>query len=68
MKRVLTTAVLLVVFVTVTFAQDAFYIYRNDGQFNAFFTDEVDSMSYSRYDTVNGKHDIVDCQDIYVDD
>ena len=26
---------------------DAFYIYRNDGQFNAFFRDEVDSIAYS---------------------
>ncbi len=29
---------------------DAFYIYRNDGQFNAFFRDEVDSIHYSCYD------------------
>ena len=29
---------------------DAFYIYRNDGQFNAFFRDEVDSITYSCYD------------------
>jgi len=29
---------------------EAFYIYRNDGQFNAFFRDEVDSIAYSHYD------------------
>ena len=29
---------------------EAFYIYRNDGQFNAFFRDEVDSITYSYYD------------------
>lgn len=29
---------------------DAFYIYRNDGGFNAFFRDEVDSITYSCYD------------------
>ena len=29
-------------------AQEAFYIYRNDGQFNAFFNDEVDSITYSK--------------------
>ena len=29
-------------------AQEAFYIYRNDGQFNAFFNDEVDSIIYSK--------------------
>ena len=31
-------------------AGDVLYIYRNDGQFNAFFIDEVDSISYSNYD------------------
>ena len=29
---------------------EAFYIYRNDGDFNAFFRDEVDSIAYSHYD------------------
>lgn len=29
---------------------DAFYIYRNDGDFNAFFREEIDSMAYSCYD------------------
>ena len=29
---------------------EAFYIYRNDGGFNAFFREEVDSISYSNYD------------------
>lgn len=29
-------------------AQETFYIYRNDGQFNAFFNDEVDSIIYSK--------------------
>lgn len=29
---------------------DAFYIYRNDGQFNAFFDADVDSITYSHYD------------------
>ena len=32
---------------------DAFYIYRNDGQFNAFFRDEVQSIEYS-YEDING--------------
>ena len=25
---------------------EAFYIYRNDGHFNAFFREEVDSMTF----------------------
>lgn len=29
---------------------DAFYIYRNDNHFNAFFRNEVDSISYSKID------------------
>ncbi len=29
---------------------EAFYIYRNDGQFNAFFRDEILSIEYSNYD------------------
>ncbi len=29
-------------------AQETFYIYRNDGQFNALFNDEVDSIIYSK--------------------
>ena len=28
---------------------EAFYIYRNDGQFNAFFRDEVQAIEYSYY-------------------
>ncbi|MBR6017296.1 MAG: hypothetical protein IK073_01580 [Paludibacteraceae bacterium] len=31
-----------------TFAQEAFYIYRNDGDFNGFFYDEVVEMRYSK--------------------
>ena len=34
---------------------DAFYIYRNDGQFNAFFRDEVISIDYS-YEDSSGNH------------
>ena len=30
---------------------EAIYIYRNDGQFNAFFDTQVDSITYSHYDT-----------------
>lgn len=33
---------------------EAFYIYRNDGQFNAFFRDEVQSIEYS-YEDAEGK-------------
>lgn len=29
--------------------RNAFFVYRNDGGFNAFFTDEVDSLVYERF-------------------
>ena len=29
-------------------AQEAFYIYRNDGEFNGFFYDDVLRMGYSK--------------------
>lgn len=34
---------------------EVFYIYRNDGQFNAFFRDEVLSIEYS-YEDADGNH------------
>ena len=36
---------------------EAFYIYRNDGQFNAFFRDEVISMEYSYEDADGNTYD-----------
>ncbi len=33
-------------------AQDAFYIYQNDGHFDGFFFDEVESISYTCTDTL----------------
>lgn len=47
---------LILLFAAVTLAGmaqtigEAFYIYRNDGQFNAFFRDEIVSIEYSNYD------------------
>lgn len=34
---------------------EAFYVYRNDGQFNAFYRDEVISLEYS-YEDANGTY------------
>ncbi len=47
---------------------DAFYIYRNDGQFNAFFRDEVDSIAYSYYDLDSVRYEEVVTQLIYTAD
>ncbi|MBR1668465.1 MAG: hypothetical protein IJ693_09325 [Bacteroidaceae bacterium] len=35
-----------------TASQDALYIFRNDGGFNAFFYADIDSMRYSKVDTL----------------
>lgn len=53
MKKRLSLIILLAAVALSCMAQsigDAFYIYRNDGQFNAFFRDEVLSIEYSNYD------------------
>lgn len=47
---------------------DAFYIYRNDGQFNAFFRDEVDSIAYSNYDLDSLYYDEIVTQLVYTSD
>ena len=46
----------------------AFYIYRNDGEFNAFFRDEVDSITYSCYDLNNKCHKCNVTQHVYTTD
>ena len=35
---------------------DAFYIYQNDGHFDGFFYDEVQSIRYSKLDTLGFEH------------
>lgn len=47
---------------------EAFYIYRNDGQFNAFFRDEVDSIAYSNFDADSVFYDEVVMQVVYTAD
>lgn len=51
MKRLILTLSLLVTAIAGALAQnDAMYIYRNDGTFNAFLKNDVDSVAYSHYD------------------
>lgn len=38
---------------------EAFYIYRNDNDFNAFFRDEVEKLEFSNYDADGNLHDEV---------
>ena len=47
---------------------DAFYIYRNDNDFNAFFRDEVEKLEYSNYDADGNLHAEVESQLVYTAD
>lgn len=70
MKKTLLSLMMMVIAVTAT-AQtigEAFYIYRNDGGFNAFFREEVDSIVYSNYDTDSIYYDDVVTQVVYTPD
>ncbi len=49
-------------------AQEAFYIYRNDGEFNGFFYDDVLRMGYSKVDLDNVEHDTYVMQEIETKD
>jgi len=47
---------------------EAFYIYRNDGNFNAFFREEIDSIAYSCYDVDSLLHDDIVTQVVFTED
>ena len=49
-------------------AQEAFYIYQNDGHFDGFFYDEVLKMSYSKIDTAGVEYDVYVTQEIITAD
>ena len=45
--------------------QDALYIFRNDGQFNAFFWGDIERFEYSKIDTLGVEHEDYVVQEIY---
>lgn len=49
-------------------AQNAIYVYRNDGQFNAFYREDIDSITYSQLDTDSVLHDTYVTQEIHTSD
>ena len=49
-------------------AQDAFFVYRNDGQFNAFFNDEIDSIVCSNIDLDSIVHEEFVVQEFHTPD
>ena len=48
--------------------RQAFYVYRNDGVINAFFTYEMDSIRYSHYDIDSIWHENIQVQEIWTED
>lgn len=69
MKRILFTLTLLAtLFVDAVAQNDAMYIYRNDGTFNAFLKQDVDSIAYSHYDADSLYHSEWITQLIYTAD
>ncbi|MBR6194478.1 MAG: hypothetical protein IKQ58_03315 [Prevotella sp.] len=46
-------------------AQDALYIFRNDGRFNAFFFDDIERFEYSKIDTLGVEHEDYVVQEVY---
>ena len=55
-------------FTSPVLAQDAFYIYRNDGDFDGFFYDEVIRMGYSKIDFNGFEHDQYVVQEVETKD
>jgi len=45
--------------------QDALYIFRNDGQFNAFFYGDISRICYSKIDTLGVEHDDYVTQEVW---
>lgn len=45
--------------------QDALYIFRNDGGFDAFFYGDIDHIGYSKTDTLGEEHDDYVVQEVY---
>lgn len=71
------TLLLMLTFILSTFAvqevsaqqvQDALYIFRNDGKFNAFFYADIRHIEYSQTDTLGQKHDDYVVQEIHTAD
>ena len=67
MKRLILSLLLLAGFASLQ-AQEAFYIYRNDGEFNGFFYDEVKSMRLSKTDLDLTERDEYVVQEIEMED
>ena len=68
MRKILFTLASIIMVASVSFADNALYIYRNDGRFNAFLDSDIDSMAYSTIDTAGVDHQCHVTQLIYTPD
>lgn len=68
MRKILFTLASIIMVASVSFADNALYIYRNDGRFNAFLDSDIDSMAYSTIDTAGVDHQRHVTQLIYTPD
>ena len=57
MRKIILALVLGTLSLSPLFSQEAFYIYRNDSDFNGFFYDEVVEMRYSKFDYDSVEHE-----------
>ncbi len=62
------TASLMLMSVQLVSAQDAFYIYRNDGDFDGFFYDQVKRMGCSKIDLDGVEHNDYVVQEVETED
>lgn len=68
MKRIIIALIITMASLADIFAQDVIYVYRNDGEFNAFFKEEVDSITYSNFDLDSIYNQDVKTQIVYTAD
>lgn len=64
-NRVVVSFLALICVISVSYSQNATYIFRNDGQFHAFFNDDIDSIIYSNVDTLGIHHEDYVVQEVY---
>lgn len=68
LSKYVAAAIMLLTATQALQAQDAFYVYRNDGDFNGFFYDQVERMGYSKFDLDSIEHDVYVVQEIQTAD
>lgn len=66
MKKIICFITVVISIISTAIAENAIYIYRNDGEFNAFLDSRVDSIGYSYISVTDGvKEEKFDKQIIY---